>query len=331
MKIPKYKIALIIISVLFFIGLVYMLYQIDWVKAYELFKESRKLFLLLAFGSMILSLLAKIVRFQWVTKYYDKKLSFRNSALTQMFGICVAMVTPGRLGEASKIYLLYRKGYQLSVSISAMVFERMIDLFILTGFGLLFAIFVVKDARLNALLTLIVVLTIALVFLLRYPRLIVKIIPKRFDNFAKHLHHIQFIKFKGHFWTVAVVIVLSILAWSLEAGVQWIFAQGMDVNVSLFSVVAILGISTVLGLLSFLPAGIGAQDFSTLFLYSIIGVPTEAAISLLLASRLFGTLMPYLYALFLMYVYKIPLSKVKSLLKLKSSKFEIEGEGVPLK
>ncbi|MBW3003731.1 flippase-like domain-containing protein [Candidatus Woesearchaeota archaeon] len=327
MKIAKYKVALIIVSILFFLGLGYMLSKIDWLKAYDLFLNSNLFFLIAAFFVMVASILVKIIRFKFVTKYFDHKLNFRNSALIQMFGICVAMVTPGRLGEASKIYLLYRKGIRLSISMSIMIFERLIDLFVLTGFGVLFAIFVVQDARLNALLTLIIVLTVILIFLLRYPRLIVRIIPKRFEMIAKHLRDL---KFGGHFWTLILVVVLSILTWSLEGAVQWVFAMGMGVDVSLFSVIAILGVSTVLGLLSFLPAGVGAMDFSVLFLYSIIGVPAEAAISLLLVARVFGTLMPYIYAIVLMYYYKIPLSKVKSLLKLRESKFSIEGEGKPI-
>lgn len=323
MKFSKYTIILIVMTVLFFLGFGYMLSTIDWVAAYELFTASKRLFLIQAFALMIASIVIKIFRFQLVSKYYGKRLNFRNASLIQMFGICVAMVTPGRLGEASKIYLLYRKGIQLSVSMSIMIFERLMDLFVITGIGILFAVVVVKDIRLNALLSLIIALNVVLILLIRYPRIVTKIIPKKWDNLAKH---VQDLKFKGNLGTMVMIVIFTVLTWGLQAAVQWIFAMGMGIKISIFSITAILGISTVLGLLSFLPVGVGAMDFSILFLYSIIGVPAEAAISLLLVERVFGTLMPYLYALGLMYFYKIPLSRVRHLLRLKSTKFDIERE-----
>lgn len=305
----RFRIIKWIIGLLFLAGFIWMLKGIEWAQAYDLFLRSNKLFILLAIIAMIISVLIKIWRFGLVTKYYKHGISFKDAALIQMIGISLAMITPGRIGEASKIFLLNKKGIPLNKSLSIMIFERLFDLFILGFAGVLFALFVVKDGKLNVLLMLFILLALILIFLLRKPHILCKLIPKRFEYFKKH---VMALHFNGGGKKIFLVILLaSFLTWFFEASLQWVFAVGMGLTINPLYIYGILGLSTLIALLSFLPAGIGAMDFSVLFLYSAIGVPAEAAISLLLVSRVLGTLFPILAALALVYIWKIPLKKIR--------------------
>jgi len=319
----KLKIFKIAIGLMFILGFFYMLYNINWVDAYDLFVSSKKLFLILSAFFMFASILVKIYRFKLATQYYHHPISFKDAALIQMIGISIAMVTPGRVGEASKIFLLKKQDIPLNKSISIMIFERLFDLFILMASAIVFAFFVVKDARLNVLLMLMILIALFVLFLLRKPHIFCKLIPKRFEHFKKHVLNVHF---SGGCRKVFLLIVLStILTWFLESSVQWIFAIGMGIYVNPFYIFGILGLSTLIALLSFLPAGIGAMDFSVLFLFSSIGITPEAAISLLLVARVFGTLFPMLIAFFLIKYWKVPLKEIRHSVSITKALDSLEG------
>ncbi|MBU0707562.1 flippase-like domain-containing protein, partial [Patescibacteria group bacterium] len=97
----KAKTIFIIINLAIVAFLIYYLAKLDYQQIGELFTKSNKGLLLAGLAFYFLSLYFKIIRFGRVVEYYGYKFSFKDNAFIQMVGIAIAMMTPGRLGEAS--------------------------------------------------------------------------------------------------------------------------------------------------------------------------------------------------------------------------------------
>ena len=99
----------IVFSILFFIGLVYLLSKLNLEDIYEKINESNKLLLFFGIIGMAFAQVFKVIRFALVAKFYNFPISRREASLIQMVGISIAILTPARVGEGSKAILLHKR------------------------------------------------------------------------------------------------------------------------------------------------------------------------------------------------------------------------------
>jgi glycosyltransferase 2 family protein len=295
-----------IISIIFLSVLVFIFTTLDMTAVYGQVLNSNKLFLTLGVLSLVLVILLKIARFCLISRYCSYSLTFKQASLVEIVGISLAMLTPGRVGEGSKAIIMNRQfGIPLASSFSVIVLERLMDIALLAIGAFFFTFYILKDGRIVFLIGLFAVfLVTSLVVFLRYSDVIMNVIPNRYRG------HFKDIKIKNDKSLLSVILISTVFVWIFEAGAPWFVALSLGISLPFYIIFGIVSVSTMTLIFSVLPAGIGTLDLSFIFLLSLVNIPMETGVSILLIYRFFSIALPFLSAIFILNYYNLSLKDI---------------------
>ncbi len=296
------------ITVIFLGVLAFLLTKLDVGAVYTQMLLAKREYLLMAVPVFILMMFLKIQKLRWISYYYSHGMSFTQAFLVQMVGIALATLTPGRLGEGSKIVLM-KKYLDIPVrtSVSIVVLERLLDVIVLSGGAFLLSLYIVKSmAFLTGLLFLLIV--VAFFLFMRFPIRLLGFIPEKYRG---HLT----VEIKNDRFLFAIIVISTFLIWASEAVFQWLLLRSFNTHISIYIVFGIFCISTIAVFFSVLPAGLGTVDLSYLLLYPLVGVPIEVAASVLLIYRFFALSTPFVSSALILNYYKLSLKDIRSEMK----------------
>jgi len=303
----KSKIIKGIITILFIIALFYLLRTIDFSLVTKEFKNSNKIFIILAIIGTLLAVLIRIIKFKLATKYLSYKISFKNASLFQAIGISCALLTPGRLGELIKSFLLNKRlKIPITPSLGIVIVERIFDLIFLITAAIIYSILIVKNTTFNIIALTLFIIIIIILFLLKKSHIFKKIIPHKFKKyFDKPL------KFNRSKKVLASLIIITILTWLADSLVIFFLSKAVNISLPFWMIIGITSISTIAALLSILPWGLGAYDLSILVLFTALGVSKEPATAILIASRLIGIIIPLILSIILINITHFSFKTIK--------------------
>tara|TARA_Y100000741_G_scaffold116894_1_gene87645 strand:- start:1813 stop:2754 length:942 start_codon:yes stop_codon:yes gene_type:complete len=247
------------------------------------------------FLPLILSLVSAgwvALYFRWVLLLKNLKYSLPHKENFPIFLSGFALsVTPGKVGELLKSQLLKEK-FDLPIKISAPVilierFYNAIGIIIISIFGIL----VFDFSGIIILIT--TCLLILIFFILRSERL--------FHIFIQKISKISFLsKFSNSFMNSYDVIkestrpkifiissILSAIYWIFESIAVYFILKSFGIDLlSIFDVIPTYATSIILGVASFIPAGLGVSESTLIGLLSLQGLTISTAISLTIFIRL---------------------------------------------
>lgn len=197
----------------------------------------------------------------------------------------VMAVTPGKLGEVFKSYLLRRvNGTPVSRSAPIVLAERLTDglaMLLLMALGLT----LYPPAR--PVFAFLVVGTLLGVLVLQYRGLSLALIDAVAraplgDRVAPRLHNVYASTRELLDWRVLLVsTVISVVSWGFECVAFYFVLVGLGLDgtpLLLLQATFIFAASTLFGLVSFLPGGLGVSEVSSVgLLVTIVGMATPAA------------------------------------------------------
>lgn len=247
--------------------------------AFVLFGDLKKVFkVMLTFNWQIvgallllssLNYLFRFVRWHYLLSCLKIRLPLRQSSRIFLSGLSMT-VTPGKMGEVVKAYLLKKEvGTRYPTIIPLLIFERVTD-----GIGMI--LLALGGLYLFNNLIFVFVLAVLLVagfFLaIKYKQVSLNIIKKIENRFG----HIKILDFFTLFFehsqilltplTLSYSIILSLVAWSFEGIALYIlisqFSTGTAALTSLLSALVIFSFSSIVGFMVLLPGGIGVAEGS---------------------------------------------------------------------
>ena len=246
-----------------------------------------------------LPLILSLVSVGWVALYFRWVLLLKNLKYSlphkENFPIFLSgfalSVTPGKVGELLKSQLLKEK-FDLPIKISAPVilierFYNAIGIIIISIFGIL----VFDFSGIIILIT--TCLLILIFFILRSERL--------FHIFIQKISKISFLsKFSNSFMNSYDVIkestrpkifiissILSAIYWIFESIAVYFILKSFGIDLlSIFDVIPTYATSIILGVASFIPAGLGVSESTLIGLLSLQGLTISTAVSLTIFIRL---------------------------------------------
>ena len=228
----------------------------------------------------------RVYRFQFLLK---NKMNFRELFPIHIYSLALSNIIPGRVSEPFRAALLKAvKGIPFSFSLAAVFLERLSDMIILLLFSL-FA-FYFTNASLFIIPFIIVLFAIIIIattsqhsLTLRGINIILRSIgfQKYVNVFRKLLKEAKISK------RFVIPIIFSIFIWGIDAIVFYKSLELFGVDVNYFVVLSFFALSLIVGLVSFLPGGIGSAEASMSILLSMIGVDYSIALTAVLIARLF--------------------------------------------
>jgi uncharacterized protein (TIRG00374 family) len=251
-------------------------------------------FLWLALATTLFNYLLRFVRWHY---YLDvigiKNVPRLNSLLIFLAGFSLTM-TPGKLGEVLKSFLL-KERYQTPVSYSAsiVVAERLTDVF---GMILLAAVGLALYPAGIGVLAMVLLATILFVIVVQQRTLVERLIDLftrvpivgRLAEMMRNLYASAYLMLRLK--PLLVAILLATLAWFGECVSFWFILLGIGASPSwllLLQATFIYAAASLFGAASMLPGGLGATEGSmALLLQQIVGVARQAAVAATLIVRL---------------------------------------------
>jgi len=228
--------------------------------------------------------------------YYLKKVNICIKSKDNMliFASTLAMtVTPGKIGELLKSYLLKEK-YNIPISQTAplIMTERLTDgisMIILASFGVLIYNYG------KGILFFVILFMLIFIFLVQSPKIIntlinllgkIKILKKHLESF-KIFYQNTYTLFKIK--PLLFAIIVGIISWSFEGLIIFLTLKAMDTKISLLASVFIVSFSSIVGAISMLPGGLLAAEGSIFGLLLLMKIPKDIATVTTIVTR-FSTL-----------------------------------------
>ncbi len=303
--VSKYRLA---VSVIFLGILAFLLLKLDLGAVYNQMLLAKKQYLAVA-GVLFLGMLyTKIQKLVLISRYYENAITFSQAALVQMVGIAFATLTPGRVGEGSKV-LLMKKYLKIPTpsAFNIIILERVTDIVLLSAGAFLLSFYIIRD--MVALTGLFFLLFIAFLYMfLKQQDKFVGIVPEKYRGYFT-------VERTSNTPLFIMIIIATFFIWGSEAVFQWLLLRAFDVHLSIFIVFGIFCVSTIMVFFSVLPGGLGTVDASYLGLYQLVGVPLEVAASVLLIYRFFALTTPFVSSAVVLHYHKLSPSEIRREIK----------------
>jgi len=244
---------------------------------------------------LVLSLCNYAARFfKW--EYYTKTLNIqieRKMSFLIFLSSFIMSVTPGKIGEVFKSYLLKEQnGTPVSRSAPIVFAERITDFLSLVllsiagalmfgygttlifGFGAFFIILIIVIGSKT--------ISYAIISFFEKFKFISKISHKIHDAYDSIY---QIVRFKE----LVVTILLSIIAWTFECFSFYLVINGFGIenvtHINIFVATFVYGFATLVGAATMLPGGLGATDASMTGLLVLLSIPKSISVASTLIIR----------------------------------------------
>ncbi|MBI4708678.1 MAG: flippase-like domain-containing protein [Candidatus Portnoybacteria bacterium] len=249
-----------------------------------------RLFYFAAASFLLLPILAtKALCWNYIKRVQGIKYSLKDSFLMYSSGIFLGLLTPGRLGEAAKVFYLKKDGHSIGKSMVGIFLDRFSDiifLFAFVCFGSIFYLSIIKKEILIMLLGLLIIFLLLIASLktglarLALKKLFTIFIPERYKK-SWNINFHDFISDLKRYGTknYLVISLITILSWSFYYLEMSLLAKGMGLEVPfLYFTISV----TIAGIITFIPIsfyGIGTRDAALIILFAPFAIPAAGVIA----------------------------------------------------
>jgi len=235
---------------------------------------------------------ARYLKWEYYLKVLNIQIDKKNSFLIFLSSFIMS-VTPGKIGEVFKSYLLKENnGTPISKSAPIVIAERITDFISLVMLSLIGALIYGYGTQ---LIIGIGIFFIFLVIIISSKRISYRIIGffEKFKFFTRFSHRIhtaydsiyKMVQIKE----LIITVFLSIFAWFFECLGFYMVLKGFGIenlnNVSIFVATFIYGFATIAGAVTMLPGGLGATDASITGLLVLLQIPKNVSVASTLIIR----------------------------------------------
>jgi len=213
-------------------------------------------------------------------------ISFYNSLKIYLSGFLLnyASFIQG-VGAGAKVFMLKKRKISITQSTAGISSELIYDVLLSIAATIIFSIYhfnFIIDQLTKLPSYLIWIFICALVIFL------ITLLKIRTNTHIKN----YFYHLKDNFKLKRIIILfpITLLSWAMTSLTILIFFKALNININIGLIFFGLTTSFLLGLISFIPGGLGVRDLSVSYIYSLAGVPLDTAVSVALFSRVYGIL-----------------------------------------
>lgn len=269
--------------------IVLILRKLNFVGIKDSILNANKYYLVIGLFLTVVGSAFKAWRWNYLKKTQNINYRLSDSLIMYFSGMLAGIITPGRLGELSRLIYLKNDGHSYGKSLFGVVLDRLFDMFFLLLFGAIsmFFFFTLFKKEIPYIVAIIIISTIIAVLLAKTD-LIKKIISKIFNfiipvkyqkswqvNLQDFIAGFKNLKTKNYF----IISGITILSWIIYYFQMWLFAQSLGIHIPFLY----LSISvTIAGIITLIPisySGIGTRDIALITLFSVVGISKELAIT----------------------------------------------------
>jgi uncharacterized protein (TIRG00374 family) len=239
--------------------------------------------------SFVLMLFFKVLRWRSALSKqninYSVKKVFIISAITSFWGL----VTPGKLGELTKITFLQKDNYPSSKSLVSIVLDRLYDVFVLSLLGMFSLIYFTPllntgTSIIIAFLGFVTVVVVSIYFFKNgIWELLKKVIKLLLPEGKYNLFTKEWNVFKSDFLKIFPSTIIPMLTYSILAYICYylqiyVVAVGFGVEISFVYLGLCSSFAAIISLIPISLGGLGTREAVFIYLLSKISIPSETAV-----------------------------------------------------
>src|SRR3989344_3685392 len=244
---------------------------------------------------LLMLILLKGLKWKAILESQGRKISLAESTRLVNVGFFVSSVTPGRIGDFVRALYLKEDGVPLSIGVSSVVLDRVIDVSILLCFALLSSLAFISLYGYSAvsveLILLVFIVFAAGVFLLfkeKYLKMLLRpafnlIVPDSMKErvsicFSSFFSALKLVEKKPLLFISSVL--LGLVIWVVGTFFFYLLAVSLSIGMPLEFTFLVFPVISLLDLIPISVSGIGTRDVSLVFLLSFVSVASEGAVAL---------------------------------------------------
>ena len=253
---------------------VYILSGLDYELAYESVASLKLSYVLIYCFSFFVFFLLKAYRWHLIQTHFSKPLKFRENLWLQIETVYLSYVTPGKLGDIAKLWIMKSEfGIDKKDSIFAYFFDRLQDLMLLLFFSII-SLFFIIDIDVSNYLYIFLICLLCLYFIKNH---IVRFVDKRIK--ITTLPKIKlFFELK--------LLTLSLVIFAVFFFQVLMLSKAIGLNIDYLFIVALMSISSLAVLIPISIGGLGVREGVYVYMLSTIGVTSEDSVILSLLDNL---------------------------------------------
>jgi uncharacterized protein (TIRG00374 family) len=278
-----------------------LLYYSDFFKVVSLLTKANVFYISLGFCLWFFGLVVRTERWKYLLSKAKIKLGFWQTARVYISGMFLSNITPLKAGDPLRSLLLKATCKKdISSSLPSVFVERIFDvvvtvLFSLAGLFFFYSFSFWLAATVAVYATVFGIGIYILVSEKRTKKFFGKLsflfkfvkIEKKVEGFSRGLHK-AFIKYKNR-KIFLVTFIYSVLVWLIEGLILWISFLSIGIPINIAFSVTIVAFTTLIGVLTFLPGGLGSSEAVAILIFTKFFSLTPAQVmTAAILSRVFG-------------------------------------------
>jgi uncharacterized protein (TIRG00374 family) len=282
----KYRIISLLVS---FGILALLIYLSDWGGVLHSIGKTDLVYISLGIILSLFLMLLRTFRWKFLLNRVQIFLPLSSIFYTFMAGLFISNITPARIGEPVRSYILKRRdGISFSRSLPSVLVERILDIIALIMLAVLgaFILFHTLDYYFQSATFLVILVYIVLIsaivficsrrdYVLRFSNLLYKLlgwvpsfrrIELQIESMALNFHK-SLLTYKDRD-TLLSTLLLSLIIWSFEGLILQVSFRSLAMSPDLLPSIGILSIAMLIAIISSLPGGIGSQEAVMVLLFT---------------------------------------------------------------
>lgn len=230
----------------------------------------------------------KAWRWQSLLKMQDVDYGFRQAFPAYLSGIYLGLVTPGRLGEFSRVlYLTNDKELSFGEAFSSVLVDRLCDIYMLvivSCFGFI-AFSLAGEAKLAVIAPLLLIAISILLLSRRIGKRLMRVLykVKLFKRFERRINT----SVDQFYWGVERLtgrklvfpLLLTLAAYAIYFSQCYLLVLSANLSLSFFYVAICMAVASLVALIPISISGIGTRDATLIALFSLQNIAAESALS----------------------------------------------------
>lgn len=267
----------------------YLISRLNLSEIEGIFLGANIYYLVTGLALTIVSAWAKAWRWNYLKETQGIKYSLTDSFVMYCASHLAGSITPGRVGEFSKIFYLKNDGHSYGRSTFGAIFDRLFDAVFLSVFSMIGMLLFFRLFQKEIPYALVLVITILIIAYLTIKTDLVKntflkifnfLIPVKYQNswhvnLQDLLNDLKNLSFQQYL----AISALTIFAWSVYYLQMFILAKSLGISVPFMYLAVSV---TVTGLVTMLPIsyiGLGTRDAVLITLFSFFAISRELSVA----------------------------------------------------
>ena len=274
-------------NILAFAGIALLFYAVllAYFNAGEIFRAAKNFNIIYAIPFFFLMSISYLFKYsRWAFFIRGAGVSVPTKSLFMIFVSSLSMlITPGKVGDVLKSYLLKKKfGYEQRKTLPSVVLERITDLPSIAILSVAGAYSVYQNTFVLLLPFLVLFMALFAIKSNLCFRMIVGFVgnhtrTKKYSKSVESLY--KNMRASTSYKNLFTGTLIGLVAWTAEGLMLYVLLLGLGIQVNFLFVVSIYAISVIVGVLSLIPGGIGASEASIFGLLIVAGISKPEALA----------------------------------------------------